>query len=225
VDARRSNVLAVFPASLRLVGVILVLFKETPAEPQALARGHRQRRGIAVTPNRRAGRRRILRLVVGEGEGREHMRAPGILVAAAALLLPSGPGSADQAEDAAAIREVVKQVNARHNEHDVEALVALFDEKVEDWAGGTQGRKAMEETLTDLFAREPNRLQQELEEIGIVFVTPDVAIYKSRRVTTGTVDAKGAPLPPQRVQFARILVRREGRWYLAAWFGSPVAEE
>jgi len=179
------------------------------------------------------------------------MHAPGVLAAAAAILVSAGLSSAGQAEDAAAIREVVRQVNARHNEREVGALVALFDEKVEDWAGGTQGRKAMEKTITDLFAREPNRLQQELEEIGIVFVTPDVAIYKSRRVTTGTVleeigivfvtpdvaiyksrrvttgtvDATGGPLPPQRVQFARVLVKREGRWYLAAWFGSPLAEE
>jgi uncharacterized protein (TIGR02246 family) len=153
------------------------------------------------------------------------MRALGVLAAAAAFLVSAGPSSADQTEDTAAIREVVRQVNARHNEHEVGPLVALFDEKVEDWAGGTQGRKAMEKTLTELFAREPKRLQQELGEIGIVFVTPDVAIYKSRRVTTGTLDATGTPLPPERVQFARVLVKREGRWYLAAWFGSPLAGE
>jgi uncharacterized protein (TIGR02246 family) len=128
----------------------------------------------------------------------------------------------DRTADEEAIRKVVEQVNTIHNRRDVKALVALFDETVEDWAGQTKGREAMEKNLTDLFACEKNRIQEELGEIGIVFVTDDVAIYKSRRVTTGTVDAEGNPLPPQKVMFARVLVKRDGRWYLAAWFGTPI---
>jgi uncharacterized protein (TIGR02246 family) len=131
----------------------------------------------------------------------------------------------DRTADEEAIRKVVEQVNTIHNRYDVKALVALFDEAVEDWAGQTKGREAMEKNLTALFGREKNRIQEELGEIGIVFVTDDVAIYKSRRVTTGTVDADGNPLPPQKVMFARVLVKREGRWYLAAWFGTPIVEE
>jgi uncharacterized protein (TIGR02246 family) len=138
------------------------------------------------------------------------------------LSFPIEALSQDRTADEAAIRKVVEQVNTIHNRHDVKALVALFDETVEDWAGLTKGRAAMEKNLTELFSRENDRRQEELEEIGIVFVTPDVAIYKSKRVTTGTVDAEGNPLPPEKVMFARVMVKREGRWYLAAWFGAPL---
>jgi uncharacterized protein (TIGR02246 family) len=142
-----------------------------------------------------------------------------------ALTVAHSLDAQDRADDEAAIRKVVEQVNTIHNRHDVKALVALFDETVEDWAGRTKGREAMEKNLTALFDREKNRIQEEIGEIGIVFVTPDVAIYKSSRVTTGTVDADGNPLPPHKVMFARVLVKREGRWYLAAWFGTPMTEE
>jgi uncharacterized protein (TIGR02246 family) len=138
------------------------------------------------------------------------------------LSFPIEALSQDRSADEAAVRKVVEQVNTIHNRHDVKALVGLFDETVEDWAGLTKGREAMEKNLTDLFSREKNRRQEELEEIGIVFVTPDVAIYKSKRVTTGTVDAEGNLLPPEKVMFARVMVKREGRWYLAAWFGAPL---
>lgn len=141
------------------------------------------------------------------------------------LLIPTATEGQDRSADEAAIRKVVEQVNTIHNRHEVKPLVALFDETVEDWAGQTKGREAMEKNLTALFAREKNRIQKEIDEIGIVFVTPDVAIYKSTRVTTGTIDAGGKPLPPEKVIFARVVVKREGRWYLAAWFGAPLAEQ
>lgn len=141
------------------------------------------------------------------------------------LLIPTTTKAQDRSADEAAIRELVEQVNAIHNRHEIEPLVALFDETVEDWTGQTKGREAYKKNLTDLFAREKNRIQEEIEEIGIVFVTDDVAIYKSTRVTKGTVDADGKPLPPEKVIFARVVVKREGRWYLSAWFGAPLAEQ
>ena len=152
------------------------------------------------------------------------MRTITTLIVISLLPVPIVAFAQDRAADEFAIRKVVEQVNTLHNRRDIKALVALFDETVEDWAGQTKGRDAMEENVTALFDREKNRIQEELEEIGIVFVTPDVAIYKSKRVTTGSVDDEGNPLPPQKVMFARVMVKREGRWYLAAWFGSPLNE-
>jgi hypothetical protein len=141
------------------------------------------------------------------------------------VLTPVSLAAADQTKDEAAIRKVVEQVNTIHNRYEVKPLVALFDETVEDWTGATRGRAAYEKAIAGLFEREKGRLQKEVEEVGIVFVTDDVAIYKSRRQVIGTVDSMGKVLPPQTENLARIFVKREGRWFLSAWFQMPVAEE
>ncbi len=141
------------------------------------------------------------------------------------LLAPGGLAAADRAKEEAAIREVVEQINTIHNRHEVEPLVALFDETVENWTGEIRGRAAYEKAIAGLFEREGKRLQKEVEEVGIVFVTDDVAIYKSRRQVTGEVDSAGNELPPQTVKLARIFVKREDRWFLSAWFAMPVDED
>jgi len=150
------------------------------------------------------------------------MRAK-IAVASLCAILGAGTLAADdRTEDEAAIRDVVEQINTIHNRHEVEPLVALFDETAENWTGSIRGRTAYEQAITGLFDQEPNRLQEELEEVGIVFVTDDVAIYKSRRQVTGEVDSAGKQLPPQTVNLARIFVKREDGWFLSAWFAMPV---
>jgi hypothetical protein len=150
------------------------------------------------------------------------MRAYIALASVCALLAAGSLAAADRAKDEAAIREVVEQVNTIHNRHEVEPLVALFDQTVEDWTGATRGRAAYEKAIAGLFEREGNRLQKEVEEVGIVFVTDDVAIYKSRRQVMGEVDSAGKKLPPQTVNLARIFVKREDGWLLSAWFAMPV---
>jgi ketosteroid isomerase-like protein len=150
------------------------------------------------------------------------MRAKTAVASLCAVLVAGTLAATDRAKDEAAIRKVVEQVNTIHNRHEVEPLVALFDETVENWTGSIRGRAAYEKAIAGLFERERNRLQKELEEVGIVFVTDDVAIYKSRRQVTGEVDSAGNELPPQTVNLARTFVKREGRWFLAAWFAMPV---
>ena len=153
------------------------------------------------------------------------MRAKIAAASLGALLVTGAVAATDRTNDETAIREVVEQVNTIHNRHEVEPLVALFDETVENWTGSIRGRAAYEEAITGLFEREGNRLQEEVEEVGIVFVTDDVAIYKSRRQVTGEVDSAGNDLPPQTVNLARIFVKRDEGWLLAAWFAMPVDED
>ena len=152
------------------------------------------------------------------------MRAYIAVASVCALLAAGNLAAADRAKDEAAIRKVVEQVNTIHNRHEVEPLVALFDETVENWTGTTRGRAAYEKAIAGLFEREGHRLQKEVEEVGIVFVTDDVAIYKSRRQVIGEIDSAGKELPPQTVNLARIFVKRDDRWLLSAWFAMPVTE-
>jgi uncharacterized protein (TIGR02246 family) len=131
---------------------------------------------------------------------------------------------ADQAEDEAAIREAVKQSFAAYNAHDAKAFVALRTEDYENWVGTTKGREARAKDLTGTFERQKSIRAKQLEEIGIIFVTPDVAIYKQRIEVTGSVDGDGKPLPPARSLAAGVWVKQGGRWLESTFFSRPIEE-
>ena len=63
-----------------------------------------------------------------------------------------------------------------------------------------------------------------LDEIGIVFVTPDVAIRKTRTEWTGMTDAEGKPLPSFKSLDAQVYVKRNGKWLRTAAFYRPIEE-
>ena len=111
-------------------------------------------------------------------------------------LLISVPVMADQAEDEAAVRETVKQVYATANKHDVEAYLATATEDVENWVGSLKGKAAFEKYFTETWERQKDMHAKFLDEIGIIFVTPEVAIYKCRDEITGSLDADGNVTDP-----------------------------
>lgn len=63
-----------------------------------------------------------------------------------------------------------------------------------------------------------------LDEIGIVFVTPDVAIYKCRDEVTGGLDADGNPRQPEKRLAAAVYVKKNGKWLWTTWFSRPIQE-
>ena len=140
------------------------------------------------------------------------------------LLLTSVPAMADQAADEAAIREASEKIMAAFNEHDVETALALYDEKIEMWDGTYKGRAGQEKGYIEYFKIAKNAHMKPLEEIGIVFITPDVAIHKMRREMTGIVDMDGKAQPDVKEIHARVFVKRDGKWLLAAYFSAPIEE-
>jgi ketosteroid isomerase-like protein len=127
----------------------------------------------------------------------------------------------------AAEKEVVQAIdncNAAYNAHDTKAFVALRTEDYEDWVGTTKGREARAKDLTGTFERQKSIRAKQLEEIGINFVTPDVAIYKQRIEVTGSVDGDGKPLPPARSLAAGVWVKQGGRWLESTFFSRPIEE-
>ncbi len=142
-----------------------------------------------------------------------------ILTIGFCLLFTSVPAMADQAEDEAAIRKVVEQVNAAYNKKDAKAMASCITENFENWSGTRKGRKQSSE----YWASDKGQYKQ-LDEIGIIFVTPDVAIFKEHGENTGGLDADGKPLPPQKVLEAWVLVKKNGNWLGAAIFTRPIEE-
>jgi len=140
------------------------------------------------------------------------------------LLFSSVPAMADQAEDEAAIRKVVEQLNAAFNNHDAKGMAALWETSlVESWNGSAKGA-ARVEYYADLFKRQPSIKSKRLEEIGIIFFTPDVAVYKALMDNTGLVDEDGKPLPQLKWLGAWVMVKRNGKWLSAAFFSRPIEE-
>ena len=140
------------------------------------------------------------------------------------LLFSSVPAMAVQAEDEAAIRKVVEQNQAAFNNHDPRGMGALAEISLgENWDGSYKWT-AEADNMVDLWKRQPSIQNHILEEIGIIFFTPDVAVYKALMDNTGRVDEDGKPLPQVKWLAAVVMVKRNGQWLQAAWFTRPIEE-
>jgi hypothetical protein len=52
----------------------------------------------------------------------------------------------------------------------------------------------------------------------------DVALYKAHWEFTGMADAEGKALPPMKLLGACVLVKRDGKWLMAAFFSRPAGK-
>ena len=128
------------------------------------------------------------------------------------------------AADEAAIRTVMEKRKAAFNAKDAQAYAVLHVESFENWLGTVKDRAAFEKDRSERFERQKNEKRELLNEIGIVFVTPEVAIYKGRMEYAGWVDADGKIAPPGKRLLARVLVKKQGQWLIAATFGRSIEE-
>ncbi len=140
------------------------------------------------------------------------------------VLFCSVPAMAAQAEDEAAIRKVLEQNQAAFNNHDAKGMAALSHQSGESWDGSRKGPAALLEFLQNQFKQQPSVKSKRLEEIGIIFFTPDVAVYKARMDNTGLVDEDGKPLPQLKWLGAWVMVKRNGKWFYAAFFNRTIEE-
>jgi len=63
-----------------------------------------------------------------------------------------------------------------------------------------------------------------VEELGITFISPDVALYKARCETTGEIEKDGTPIPRNEWQGVWILAKKGGNWLIPAWYTRPIEE-
>ena len=132
---------------------------------------------------------------------------------------------ADQAADEAAVREAMKQIEACYNAHDAKACAALMDEDFQNWEGTVRGRADAEKNFfASQFEQSKDLEAKILEVIGVVFVTPEVAIHKFRYEVSNLLDADGKPLPPERALGASVFIKKGGKWLRAALFTRPIEE-
>lgn len=140
-------------------------------------------------------------------------------------LLISVPAMADQAADEAAVRAAYKQLLTAFNNHDARAMMSMAADFIEFWNGGSKGRIEHEKWYSDYFAKRERIKCEALGEIGVVFTSPDVAIYKLREEYTGRIDDDGNPTAtPRKVIVANVFVKKDGTWLWAARFQRPIEE-
>jgi len=134
-----------------------------------------------------------------------------------ALLVSAIPMIAGQSvEDEAAIRKVVEQLYAALNKKDIKAAFALCDENFENYPGTLKGREANEKAWEPIFATRFKDVQyKQFEEIGIQFITPNVAIYKDRYDFSGALDKEGNTMPSTKWSNAHVLLKKDGKWRYA----------
>jgi hypothetical protein len=131
----------------------------------------------------------------------------------------------DQAAEEAAIREAMAKGPAAYNIGDARAMAAIFDENsIVGFTGNVRTRAEREQRYRESFERNDNIHFEMEEELGIFFVTSDVAILRSRGEYTGGYDADGGALPPRKSLGAVLFVKSDGEWLVSAVFERPIEE-
>ena len=135
-----------------------------------------------------------------------------ILTVGICLLLVSVPAMADQASDEAAIRAATEKFQDAMNKHDIEAVSALFDENFQSWTGDRKSRADAVKFAKMRFERQKAHQRKLSKEVGIDFITPDIAIHKYYEEWTGWIGADGKTQPPTKTFTGCLYVRKNGNW-------------
>jgi len=141
------------------------------------------------------------------------------------LVMTAVPGAAvDRSADEAAIMKAMEKFDEAYRNRDEQALGALMADDFENWLGTDQGRDVNVKAGMAGLKSQPNVQYQRSGELGVVFITPDVALYKAYWEFSGMVDGEGKPIPPLKILGACVMVKRDGKWLMVAFFSRPAGK-
>jgi len=146
------------------------------------------------------------------------------LIGLCLFLTPKPMSAVKQSAEEAAIRKVMDQMDEAYRLRDGKALGALMAEDFENWLGTDKGRDINVKAGLEGLKSQPNVQYKRSGEVGVVFITADVAIYKAHWEFSGIVDAAGKPSPPMKLLGACVMVKREGKWLMSAFFSRPAGK-
>lgn len=147
------------------------------------------------------------------------------LVGLSLLFLAVSPAlAAERGADEAAIRKAMEQLDEAYRLRDGQMFGALMAEDFENWLGTDKGRDINVKTSLEGLKSQPNAQYKRFAEVGIVFLSDDVALYKAHWEFTGLADADGKALPPMKLLGACVMVKRDGKWLMAAFFSRPAGK-
>ncbi len=126
-----------------------------------------------------------------------------------------------KADERAAILKTVDQQFEAFNKHDAEAVALPAAEHYENWDCSIKNRASKVQTIERLFREHPN-IQGRRIKYRIIFVTPDVLIYKDIAEFSNMVGKNGEPLPPDYELWAGVWVKKDGKWVEVASFEKEI---
>ena len=145
------------------------------------------------------------------------------------LFLPSTARS-QTAADSAAVLMTLDSWNRGWAEADADLAVQAYAEDV-DWTNAfgdrIQGRDALRAGLAFIFGLDfvmaGDSGDNEFTEL--TFLTPDVALIRSKLVRIGQQTQRGERLPDRHVHHLRVLQRRDGEWQIVSHLISQAHEK
>jgi ketosteroid isomerase-like protein len=148
-----------------------------------------------------------------------------VLLVGLCLLPAAAPAAAvDRPAEEAAIRKAMERMDDAYRLRDGQALGALMADDFENWLGTDKGRDINVKAGLEGLKSQSSVQYKRSGELGVVFISPDVALYKAYWEFSGMVDAAGSPLPPMKLLGACVMVKREGKWLMAAFFSRPAGK-
>ncbi len=139
------------------------------------------------------------------------------------LLVSLGFVFADQKEDEAAIKQVIKEIFDTWNANDGEAMGALFDEPNYDFTGHSN-RADAEAYVKQMHADYKDAKATLIKDIGVIFLKPDVAIQRRITEYRSSSAPEGMPTLVWN-RTASVLMKKNGKWLVVAQFSSPMTDE
>ena len=156
------------------------------------------------------------------------MRNSLVVTLAACSFLVQVTASVAQSSDEQSIKAIEQIWDDGWNRHDAKMMASvLADDADFVTVGGRKfkGRAAfqayMEQTQKAQFAASTRRTI----ETNVRFVTPEIGIVHARASISGDKNQDGSTRQPREVQMTRIVIKRDGRWLVAAAHNTNVVAQ
>ena len=152
-----------------------------------------------------------------------------LLVLAALLFLPN-PAHAQTAADSVAILSLLDSWNQGWAQANADLAVQAYAEEA-DWTNAfgdrVIGRDSLKQTLAFIFGLDFVMAGDsgDNEFADLTFLTPDVALLRSKLVRIGQQMRSGETMPDRHVHHLRVFQRRDGEWQIVSHLISHAHEK
>ena len=140
----------------------------------------------------------------------------GVICLALALMpacVPAPESEVDLEAEERVIRELWEEVLAVYESRDAKAMADMCDEPFLNFGIVHRDRESIESQWEGFLGSLQDTRLNILEDIGLEFVTPEVAILQARiEFTNLPPDADGNPQRPRQFFAANVVVKKDGRW-------------
>jgi hypothetical protein len=99
-----------------------------------------------------------------------------------------------------------------------------MDESFETWEGDMKGLAAREKYWEERYKTQKDSSTNVSDVIGVIFVTPEVAIWKAKLEALNMLGDDGKLIPATKFLMASVLAKKNGKWLEVASFSRPIEE-